>query len=274
MPIIRLVLLFLIKILKMKNFLFLSVSIILGLSHLQAAEFTLTGNYYGKNLYVKNYVKDPAQFCAIAVTVNSRQLGAGINSSDFEINFDVLGVAWGEKVTVKIEHKEGCKPEVINPEVLRPVPGGTFIYTKADKNAINWTTIGESGPFPFQVQQYKWDRWVTVGEIMGEGKADTAQYKYEVNHLNGANLYRIYQSDPASGRFIVSDDIKIRSSNPVISFDLGKTSIIFSDVTQYEIYNSDGEIVDSGEAKEVDVSDLPKGEYHLAYGSTSEKFKR
>jgi hypothetical protein len=259
----------------MKNILFLMISISLLLLSASGAELTLSGSYFGKNLYIKNYVKDPAQFCTISVTVNSRQLGNQINSSSYEVNFESLGIAWGEKVTVKIEHKEGCKPEVINPEVLKPVPGGTFIYSKADKNSINWTTIGESGPFPYQVQQHKWDRWVTIGEIMGEGKADTAHYKYGVKHLNGPNVYRIYQTDPVSGRFIVSDDIKIRSANPVITFDIEKGNVIrFSEATQYEIYNSDGEIVDHGEGTDVDISSLPKGEFHLAYGSTSETFKK
>jgi hypothetical protein len=258
----------------MKNLLFLLLIAVLQLVYVSAAEISLSGSYYGKNLYIKNYVKDPAQFCTISVTVNSKQLGSQINSSAYEVNFETLGIAWGEKVAVKIEYKEGCKPVVINPDVLKPVPGGTFIYAKADKNAIIWTTIGETGPFPFQVQQYKWDRWVTIGEIMGDGKSDTANYKYEVKHLNGANLYRIYQSDPASGLSIISDELKIRSANPVISFDMGKGSIIFSDETQYEIYNSDGEIVEKGEGKEVDTSSLPKGEYHIAYGNTSETFKK
>ncbi|MGI8892368.1 MAG: hypothetical protein ACR2GN_02800, partial [Bacteroidia bacterium] len=136
------------------------------------------------------------------------------------------------------------------------------------------TTIGETGPFLFQVQQYKWDRWVTIGELMGEGKADTANYKYEVKHLNGPNLYRIYQHDAASGLSIVSDDIKIRSSNPVVTFSMEKGTIRFSDATQYEIYNSEGEIVDKGEGAEVDTASLPKGEYQIAYGSTSETFKK
>lgn len=240
-----------------------------------AAEINLAGNFYGKNLYVKNYVKDPEQFCTVAVTVNSVKLGNQINSSSYEINFGQLGVSWGEKVNIKIEYKDGCKPEVINPEVLKPVPSASFVSARADKKSINWTTIGESGPFNFQIHQYKWDRWVTVGEIMGEGKMDTAHYTFEVKHLNGPNVYRIYQSDPVSGKSIVSDDIKIRSSNPVITFSMEKGNVIkFSDVTQYEIYNADGELIEKGEGAEVETSSLPKGEYYIGYGSSSETFKK
>jgi hypothetical protein len=257
-----------------KNILLLLLVSFLYSSGVTGAEVVLSGNYFGKNLYVKNYSKDPSVFCAVSVSVNDKPFNSPLTSSSFEINFRAMGIAWGEKVSVKIEYKEGCKPEVINPDVLKPVPGGTFLSAKADKNAINWSTIGETGPFPFQVQQYKWDRWVTIGEVMGEGKADTAHYKYEVKHLNGPNLYRIYQSDAASGLTLVSDDIKIRSANSVITFSMDKGNISFSDATQFEIYNSDGEMVDKGEGSEVDTSSLPKGEYYIAYGGTSETFKK
>ena len=260
----------------MKELYFLTIAL-LGLysSGAIAAEINLAGNFYGKNLYIRNYVKDPGQFCTVTVTVNSVKLGNQINSSAYEINFGQLGVGWGEKVNIKIEYKEGCKPEVINPEVLKPVPSATFVSAKANKNGINWTTLGESGPFNFQVQQYKWDRWVTIGEIMGKGTIDTAQYTFEVKHLNGPNVYRIYQFDPISGKSIVSDDLKIRSSNPVITFSMEKGDVIkFSDVTQYEIYNADGELVEKGEGAEVDASPLPKGEYYIGYGNSSETFKK
>ena len=259
----------------MKTQLILLLFLIPAVFAASGAEINLSGNYFGKNLYIKNYVSDASQFCTVSASVNGKKLGDQVNSSAYEINFADLGIAWGEQVSVKIEYKEGCKPQVINPEVLKPVPGGTFIFAKANKNSIDWITVGESGPFNFQVQQYKWDRWVTLGEVMGEGKSDTATYTYQVKHLNGTNLYRIYQSDPVSGRYIVSDDLKVRSQNPVITFTKEKGDILkFSDSTQYEIYNADGELIEQGEGTELDISALPKGEYILAYGNTSERIKK
>src|SRR4051812_13861614 len=84
-----------------------------------AGNIVLEGNYQGKNLYVQNpFAGSGVGFCTIKVEVNGQVTTDEINSSAFEIDFTNLQLKIGDKVSVKIEHKDDCKPKVLNPEVL------------------------------------------------------------------------------------------------------------------------------------------------------------
>jgi hypothetical protein len=54
------------------------------------------------------------------VRVNGNVTTDEIASSAFEIDFRNLQLKVGDKIEVKITHKDECKPKVLNPEVLKP----------------------------------------------------------------------------------------------------------------------------------------------------------
>src|SRR3954471_6660023 len=86
----------------------------------QSNVIVLEGNYQGKNLYVQNpFGSGGVGFCVTEVKVNGNITTDEIPSSAFEIDMKPHKLNIGDKVEVKIFHKEDCKPKVLNPEVLK-----------------------------------------------------------------------------------------------------------------------------------------------------------
>ena len=81
-----------------------------------AATIVLEGNYQGKNIFVQNpFSEAGVGFCVYQVMVNNKVSTDEINSSAFEIDLGVYNFKVGDKVTIKIMHREGCTPKVLNP---------------------------------------------------------------------------------------------------------------------------------------------------------------
>lgn len=86
-----------------------------------SAVLSIEGSYQGKNLYVQNPEDaDGFGYCATKVTVNGNIMPGGTALSAFEIDFSLFNVEIGEPVFIVIEHNDGCKPKILNPEVLLP----------------------------------------------------------------------------------------------------------------------------------------------------------
>jgi hypothetical protein len=113
----------------------------------QGGVIILEGNYQGKNLYVQNpFGSGGVGFCVTEVLVNGNITTDETNSSAFEIDFKPHKLAIGEKVEIKIKHKDDCKPKVLNPEVLKPKSTFEVISMSVDKDGtIKWSTKSETG---------------------------------------------------------------------------------------------------------------------------------
>src|SRR5690349_20827009 len=134
---------------------------------LWAGTIVLEGHYQGKNLFIQNpFSEAGVGFCVYEVTVNDQIATDEINSSAFEIDMGNFNLKIGDKVVVKVKHKDGCTPLVLNPEVLRPK--STFDVVKqevAPDGTYKWITNNETGELPFIVEQKRWNKWVKVGEV-------------------------------------------------------------------------------------------------------------
>src|SRR5690606_15482464 len=83
-----------------------------------AGVIVVEGRYQGKNLFVQNpFSEAGVGFCVFEVTVNDQIATDEINSSAFEVDLGNYGLKLGDAITVKIKHKDGCTPVVLNPEV-------------------------------------------------------------------------------------------------------------------------------------------------------------
>jgi hypothetical protein len=146
-----------------------------------AGVIVLEGNYQGKNLFIQNpFSEAGVGFCVFEVTVNDQIATDEINSSAFEIDMNNFGLKLSDKVVVKVKHKDGCTPVVLNPEVLKPK--STFDIVKQAISAdgtYTWTTTNETGELPFIVEQKRWNKWVKAGEVMGIGQARRAQLRVQ-----------------------------------------------------------------------------------------------
>ena len=241
-----------------------------------AGNIILEGNYQGKNLYVQNpFAGSGVGFCVQKVEVNGQVTTDEINSSAFEIDFNNYQFKIGDKISVKITHKDDCKPKVLNPEVLKPKSTFEVITMKLDGDGtLKWNTKNETGKLPFVIEQYRWNKWVKVGEIEGKGIGDNNDYIYKITTLHsGENQIRIKQVDYTSQpRY--SKPVRFVSTIAEVTYVPIKVTkdITFSAETLYEIYDQYGNVVKKGFGKSVDCGNLAKGVYYLNYDNKTAEF--
>lgn len=255
--------------------------IFLGGTFVSYADLSLEGHYQGKNLYVQNPEdEDGFGFCVTKATVNGDPIIDGLQSSAFEIDFTIFGLKIGDPVFIVLEHGIGCKPKVLNKEVL--LPKSTFEIQSiscSPEGSLKWSTTGESGKLPFVVEQYRWNKWVAIGEVDGVGEASQNEYTFNVTPHSGENKVRVSQTDN-TGKKRPSESVTFNNAtleSIEVSPKIVKSSIKFTSKdkpveTKYEIYDAYGNIVKKGVGSEVDCSNLKKGAYYINYDNTNEKF--
>ncbi|MES2800289.1 MAG: hypothetical protein V4638_09760 [Bacteroidota bacterium] len=261
----------------MKKFL-LVFSLFVSLTGLGA--LSIEGTYQGKNLYIQNPMDNEGfGYCATKVTVNGDIMPGGTNMGAFEIDFSSFNIEIGDPVFIVIDHNEGCKPKILNPEVL--LPQSTFnvvSMTITTPGKLTWTTKDEKGKLPFIIEQYRWNKWVTVGEVAGKGNASSNSYEFQVAPHSGENTVRVVQIDH-SGTKRTSKEVKFTSTVPVITKSPAKVKdVIFFMAngveieTRYEIYDAYGNIVKKGVGSKVDCENLLRGVYYINFDNINEKF--
>ena len=245
---------------------FISVSVI------NAQETVIEGTYNGQNLIVKNPSLPDGTFCVKGVTVNNRNALAEINSNAFEVDFSILKIKPGEAVKIKIESKAGCNAEIVNPEAVKASSNFKFLSIEANKkNQLIWKTKGEPGSGPFEIEQYRWRRWIKSGELNPSESEKPGEYTFEVTPTSGMNTFRIKMID-TKGLEAYSAEVKFRSSKREVSIveKKVKDKIEFSDNTIYEILDKNGNYITDGEGRSADVSSLKKGEYWVNFDNKAD----
>ncbi len=242
-----------------------------------AGTIVIEGKYQNKNVYIQNaFSQAGVGFCAYAVYVNGVLTNDEINSTAFEIDLAQLQLKYGQDVTIKIMHRDGCTPpRILNPDALKPIP--TFEITAmkmTNEGLLTWTSKNESGTLPFIIEQFRWNKWVYVGEVQGEGTQGEHNYKFQVTSLHsGENKFRLKQSGYQAK---YSAEIKITSSAPrcVFMVSKGGKQIDFTCGTMYEVYDFYGTVVKKGYGSRVDIASLQKGGYFICYDNSIGELKK
>jgi len=244
-----------------------------------AGVIVLEGHYQGKNLFVQNpFSEAGVGFCVFEVTVNDQIATDEINSSAFEVDLTHFGLKMGDPLVVKIKHKDGCTPVVLNPEILRPKSTFDIVKQAIDEYGVySWTASNETGTLPYVVEQKRWNKWVRVGEVQGKGSPGEHTYTFQVSPHSGENTFRVKQVDLSK---------RPRHSDPVTFTDpmvqpvtwgpvKVKDEIVFNRRTLFEVYDEYGNIVKRGNADRLEVASLKKGTYYLNYDNkTGETFQK
>ena len=125
------------------------------------------------------------------------------------------------------------------------------------------TKIGFSNA-PLILQQYRWNRWITTDSI---GCKNQRELILKVHP--GTNMFRIKltNSKIVLCKFQVQGPIQESFSH---HNELRKKT--FNRVVLWEIYDSEGNLVKSGESKVVYFDDLKKGFYYLNYDDVHSEF--
>lgn len=267
-----------------KLLLFTFVSVLLVTSQVAiSGVIVLEGNYQGKNLFVQNpFGSSGVGFCVMEVLVNDQVTTDEINSSAFEIDFKNFQLKLGDKIQVKIKHKDDCKPKVLNPEVLKPRSTYEVLSMNVEKDGtLKWTTKGETGKLPYIIEQFVYTTWKKVGEVEGSGSTNVNEYSFKIIPHSGKNQFRVKQVD-YTNQSRLSKPINFQSDSPPLDFVPKKVSNVIEFVqqanpkasgeTMYEIYDQYGNIVKRNFSKQVDVSNLQKGVYYIIYDGKSGEF--
>jgi len=240
----------------------------------QAEVLTIDGQYQSKNLYISNAIaSNGVGFCAYEVRVNGEVTTDAISSSAFEIDLQQYRFKMGDELTIQIVHKSGCKPKVLNPNSFSPqATFKTKEITLDETGLISWTTIGELGSLAFIVEQYKWNKWVKIGEVKGEGTSIENNYSFKMSLTSGKNKIRVKQVGN-SGKEVYSPVAEIMSNEvkPTMNFDKKAKAVKFTTQTDYEIYDKYGQLCKKGFGDKVDMATLKKETYFLNYDNTFEE---
>ena len=237
----------------------------------------VAGLYQGENLLVVNETNpDGVGFCCYEVRVNGLVTADQVNSHAFEVDLRSHGLALGKGVAVRLMHRPGCAPRILNPEVIAPSPGFELIEFEADDNGeVRWVTSEERGRMPFVLQQLKWGKWVDVVRVDGLGGPGERHYNARFKPVQGENILRLTHL-AADGALEVKGEARFTSkANPIrFDYDPRNERMAFSEETQYEVVNAFGTVVLQGHGKEVILRYLARGEYFVNYGARSETFKK
>jgi hypothetical protein len=236
------------------------------------------GKYQNKNIYVQNsFSQNGVGFCAYEVYVNGVRSTDEVSSSAFEIDLRPYNLKQGDNVAIQIFHKDGCMPKVLNPEALRPMP--TFETKNIVINnagMLSWTTTGETGALPFIIEQFRWNKWVYIGEVQGLGTAGDHNYSFQVTPHSGENKFRVKQV--GFGKSVkYTPEVNFTPSNrPTLSFSQSNDTrqVTISGESLYEMYDAYGNVVLKGFGSKIDLSDFDKGVYYLCFDNQVVEIKR
>lgn len=251
--------------------------LIFFISFSYAGVIIVEGKYQNKNIYIQNaYSQSGVGYCAFAVYVNGKLTNDEVNSTAFEIDLAQLQLKYGQDVTIKIHHRDGCTPpRVLNPDALKPIPTFEVTEMKMTNNGLlTWKAKNEGGSLPYIIEQFRWNKWVYVGEVQGEGTPGEHSYKFQVNTLHsGENKFRLKQMGYQPK---YSAEIKIVSSTPrcIFSVSKGAKQIDFTCGTLYEVYDYYGSVVKKGYGTRVDIANLQKGGYYICYDNSIGELKK
>ncbi len=237
-----------------------------------AEEYIVTGEYQGKNVYVQNPLSDDnINFCTEYVYLNDEMVVRFPKTSAFEIKLEEMEI--GTPLVIRFVYKAGCRPKIINPQVIRSKSKFHFLSTNANENEINWMTTGEYKNGIFYLEKYAGNEWMEDKTVYGKGDVDNNQYTTSPNYFAGDNKLRIkYVTE--NGNIFYSRVFEHYSAQDPISFHPIRVTdkIYLSRKTAFQVHDPAGNLITKGNSETIDCSSLKSGLYYLSIENRQEKF--
>lgn len=238
-----------------------------------AAELALSGFYQGKNLFVQNpLTADRQGFCTQEVYLNGQKVMSGIKSSAYEIDLSVLKI--NDAVQVRIVHREGCIPKILNPQVLRSTTVAfQFLSFTVDQEAVRWSTSGEQPNILYFVEQFTSNNWLAVKTVYSKNTTNSGTYSVAPVHNVGLNKYRVKAQDQA-GAVFYTREVNFSSTQETVTFYPRSVTdkIVLSREVPYQVLNVKQRTIKRGKGKEIALQELQTGVYYLLIDNRTEKF--
>jgi hypothetical protein len=167
----------------------LIAAVMLGYSS-NAAIFVISGIYQGKNVFIQNPAlsEGGTVFCTNDVYVNDVKVMSNITTGAYEIDLSAIRI--NSQVTIKITHKDGCKPRVLNPQVIKPSSMFHYNSFQVDKEHFIWSTRGEKPKAKYLLEYYANDKWNMLKEMPNKGSVILNNYDTD-GVMAGNHKYRL-----------------------------------------------------------------------------------
>lgn len=238
-----------------------------------AQKIEFNGNYQGNNLYIQNPLAGSSNgYCTEKILVNGIPIRL-TNDNSYVIHLDSLQLHFGDSVKVEIFHKLGCIPKLLGGNSSTKYPFKIESISIDSFAVLHWVAKSFS---IFNIEQYKWNKWVKVGEVYRKDSVKNNEFKFQTNPHSGKNIFRITQVEDVmyfhyqTAEYLNSDlKIKILKNKNRLSDELE-----FNKETMYELYNKEGYIIREGKGKKIDLRQLGSDCYYLNYDNKMTEIKK
>ncbi len=234
------------------------------------------GVNYQRKLFFNNPSPDTGGFSIQQILVNGDTVREELRSNTVTLHLDRVPLEREDSLRIHVVFLEGYMPHLVNPEGLLPPNDFIFTYMRVRNENLIWRVAGVIGYRPFVVEQYRWERWVDIEEVPVYDSLAGGTYEYNLRPHYGANRYRVIKVN-ALGQTVVSREQSVRAYNvpqPEMVSTWVRERLEFTEVTRYEIYDMDWNLIKKGRDRYINVSDLPRGRYRINYCNTTDTFRK
>jgi hypothetical protein len=148
-----------------------------------------------------------------------------------------------------------------------------ILSVKVDNaGTLVWTVKNGPGKKPFIIEDFRWNKWIKVGEVESVGTAGIQTYSFRIIPHSGENQMKVTRGE----ELFTSKEIKwIAADIPVVKLTLQKQikEIQFTHDTMFEILDANGNRVKRGFGPKVSYKDIPAGTYTLNYDNSTTELK-
>lgn len=256
--------------------------VMLSVGSLQAGEIMIAGIYQGKNLFVQNPLSpDNKNYCVDEVYINDRKAMANVKVSAFEVDLSELEI--DDPVTIRITHKDGCAPKIINPQVIRPSGSFQIHNVVLLQNTIRWSASGETPPFVYYVENLNNGNWIVLKRIAAQGEGEFT-YSTSIGQAEPESKYRIKAQNSETHQTFYSKTVvydPTQAAAPIDSVAIQPVTflpkkpthqLILSREAEYEIIDSKKKVIAKGKKQTIDIKPLKAGTYYLKVNNQLQKF--
>jgi len=235
----------------------------LAFANYSEAQISIEGQYLGSNLYVQNPWDQYEDYCIDSVLVNGVKYSDSQEFTAFQIKLDSLGFSLNDPLEINIYHKRGCKPKILNQNHHYQKFDLKIKHTKFENDTVSWIA-NELVSGRFEVQVYRWNKWVTLDTIQKLIKDSSFHSDLSTDLHSGENRLRVRFVNNRN-ESLYSDELIHESNLEEVTYSIDKksNSIYFSAVTRYEFYDEYGLKILTGKGDFVDLDRLPNKLYYL-----------
>jgi len=227
----------------------------------------------GSNLYIQNPWGDATDFCIDSVVINGALYAYELDLSTFEIKLDSLGFELDDPITLSIYHKSGCKPKILNQN--HHYQRSTLVISdfKVEGDTVQWTG-NERIPGRFEIQIYRWNKWITINSIAKRIQDTVFQITLNNDFHSGENKMRIRFFNVRNQSFY-SKEIKYNPGLEEVNYSIDKKSnmLMFSSITRFEVFDRYGLMIYKGKSDHINLDDFPNKTYYLNFDNQNVELK-